>query len=101
MRGNLVRESGLADLALGTPAGDGNRFENNGFETSLPSDVEDDASDGSERVTEVFRRRRRRAEDGEFPVGDWRDQPAPTPQPSMPDPEAPPRPAARSATWSE
>jgi hypothetical protein len=99
VRANRVAGSGRADLALGRPAGGGNRFRENEFETSLPPDIESDASEGSDEVTEVFTALEERLDAGEFPAGDWRDQPVPGNQPSMPDPEAPPRPAERDTSW--
>jgi hypothetical protein len=101
VRGNVVRASGVADLALGSPTGDDNAFASNQFASSLPQDVENDASDGAESVSEVFAEQRRRFENDEMPSGDWQEQPEPGPQPIMRDPEAPPRPAEKSASWSE
>jgi hypothetical protein len=99
IRANRVDGSGEADLALGRPAGDGNSFQDNTFGTSLPPGIESDASDGSAAATDVFAALERRVENGNFPIGDWRDQPVPGDQPSMPDPEAPPRPAERDSSW--
>ena len=90
---NRVTGSDRADLALGRPAGDGNDFRGNELGTSLPPGIQSDASEGSAEVTDVFVALERQVETGEFPAGDWRDQPVPGDQPSMPDPEAPPRPA--------
>jgi parallel beta-helix repeat protein len=99
IRENRVEGSGLADLALGKPAGSGNDFRDNEFETSLPPGIESDASRGSTEVTDTFVALERRVETGAFPAGDWRDQPEPGAQPSMPDPGAPPRPADRTTSW--
>ena len=99
VRENEVGGSEVADLALGTPAGEGNRFSANEFSTSLPGDIETDGSEGSAEVTEAFEELERVVEAGEFPAGDWRDQPAPGDQPTMPDPEAAPRPADRATSW--
>lgn len=101
VRENDVSESGVADLALGDPAGDDNRFADNEFQTSLPDDIESEAtvSDGSERVTGVYEEQEQRAEDDEFEAGDWRDQPTPDDRSTMPDPEAPPRPAEKDTSW--
>jgi hypothetical protein len=96
---NRVDNSGRADLALGQPTAPGNRFTGNEFETSLPSNIESDASEGSADVSEVFSMLERQMENGDFPAGDWRTQPEPRSQPSMPDPEAPPRPAERDISW--
>ena len=101
IRENTVQDSGTADLALGTPAGDGNRFVGNTFETSLPRDIETDASGGAERVTAVFDELDRRVENGRLGTGDWRDQPVPDDRPTMPDPGAPPRPAGKEVSWDE
>ncbi|QLG61208.1 right-handed parallel beta-helix repeat-containing protein [Halorarum salinum] len=99
VRNNRVSGSGVADLALEAPAGDGNRFSGNEFATSLPESIEADASAGSEAVADVFADRLELAEDGEFPAGDWRDQPLPGDQPTMPDPEAAPRPVDKTTSW--
>ena len=100
VRDNRVRGSGVADLALGAPAGEGNEFDDNAFGTSLPEDLPTDASEGSEEVTAVFERRAELAEEGEFASGDWRDQPVPGDQPTMPDPTAPPRPVDKTTSWA-
>jgi parallel beta-helix repeat protein len=93
IRNNRVTGSDRADLALGRPAGGGNDFRGNEFGESLPPGIQSDASEGSAEVTDVFVTLERQVGTGEFPAGDWRDQPVPGDQPSMPDPEAPPRPA--------
>jgi hypothetical protein len=97
IRDNEVDGSGQADLALGQPAGEGNSFQDNEFGTSLPQGIESDATRGSTEVTDVFSALERQLQDGEFPTGDWRDQPVPDDQPSMPDPTIPPRPATRES----
>ena len=99
VRGNTVRESGVADLALGEPTGPGNQFTNNNVETSLPASIEADASAGSRRVASVFADLETLAESGEFPAGEWQTQPTPDDQPTHPAPEAPPRPATKSTSW--
>lgn len=99
VRENDVSGSGIADLALGHPAGGGNRFADNEFRTSLPEDIESDASDGDRRATAVYEEQERRAEHDDVAAGDWRDQPTPDDQPTMPDPEAPPRPAEKETSW--
>lgn len=101
VRKNRVGESGRADLALGEPAGRGNRFERNEFSTSLPPNIERDSNSGDERVTAVFEDQERRAERGDSLWGDWREQPVPDDQPSMPDSGAPPLPVNKSASWGE
>lgn len=99
--GNVVREndvsrSDIADLGLGHPVADDNRFADNEFDTSLPEDLEADASEGSQRVTAVYEERR--AEADEFDAGDWRGQPVPNDRPTMPDPEISPRPAEKETS---
>ncbi|WP_218780660.1 right-handed parallel beta-helix repeat-containing protein [Halorarum halophilum] len=98
VRNNQIGDSGRADLALGRPAGEGNSFHNNMFDTSLPPAIESGPTEGSAKVTAVFSALERQVETGTFPAGDWRDQPVPGDQPSMPDPEAPPRPAERASS---
>jgi len=90
VRGNLVSDSGRADLALGAPAGADNRFEDNQFASSAPTGIEADASRGDATVTQVYRAQERRAENAADIGGDWREQPEPGPQPTMRDPEIPP-----------
>lgn len=99
VRENDVSDSGIADLALGDPAGEDNRFADNEFRSSRPDDIEVNASEGDDRVTAVYEEQERRAEDGDFEAGDWRDQPTPDDRPTMPDPEAPPRPAEKDTSW--
>lgn len=96
IRDNVVSASGEADLALAAPTGEGNQFEGNQFATSLPADLQADASTGDEAVTEVFEERR--ADEEEFPNNDWRDQPEPGPRPTMRDPEMSPLPARKDAS---
>ncbi|HEY7667730.1 MAG TPA: cupredoxin domain-containing protein [Actinomycetota bacterium] len=104
VRDNVVRRSGRADLALGAPASDGNCFEGNEADTSLPPAIQtlygcEGASlagvgGGDPAPTVNLGIRFLDALDGAFPHGDWRDQPQPPEQPRMPSPlEAPPRPA--------
>ncbi|WP_226021572.1 right-handed parallel beta-helix repeat-containing protein [Halomicrobium salinisoli] len=100
VRNNVVRGSGEADLALGAPAGEGNRFAGNQFATSAPSGLRADASDGSRRVAAVFERQAV-AQGDPAPGGDWRDQPEPDPKPTMRDPGAPPRIADRATSWGD
>jgi hypothetical protein len=99
VRDNRVEGSGKADLALGRPAGEGNDFHDNEFGTSLPRNIESSASGGSDAVPDAFAALERQLENGEFPAGDWPDQPTPGDQPSMPTPEAPPRAAGRDISW--
>jgi len=99
VRNNVVLDSGRADLALGTPAGEGNDFSGNQFATSRPEGIQQDASAGDDRVSEVLDAQKREIEDGEFPGGDYREQPVPGDQPTMRDPEADPIPATKDASW--
>jgi plastocyanin len=103
VRDNLVRDSGLADLALGAPAAGGDCFAGNDAGRTAPPAIEllrgcDSAlagvGGGSLAPTLNAGVRFLDALDGSFPHGDWRSQPAPPEQPTMPDPaNAPPRPA--------
>jgi plastocyanin len=103
IRGNLVRGSGDADLALGAPAGGGDCFASNAFATSLPPAIEWRSGCGSPlsrfaggSLGLVFGPLERYldAAFGDVDVGDWRSQPPPPPQESMPGAEsAPPDPA--------
>lgn len=97
VRNNAVSGSGLADLAMGAPAGTGNCFEGNTFGTSLPAAIEtahpcsgptlSEAGGGDPAVTSVIAANFAAAASGERPPGDWKTQPAPPPQPNMKDPE--------------
>jgi plastocyanin len=103
VRGNLVRGSGDADLALGAPAGGGDCFASNAFATSLPPAIEwrngcgsplADIAGGSFGMVLGPLERYLGAAFGDVEVGDWRSQPPPPPQESMPGAEsAPPDPA--------
>ncbi|HET6714962.1 MAG TPA: PLDc N-terminal domain-containing protein [Actinomycetota bacterium] len=103
VRENVVRASGLADLALGAPAAGTDCFEGNDAGRTAPPAIEllrgcdswlADIGGGSIAPTLNAAVRFLDALDGSFPHGDWRTQPAPPDQPTMPDPEnAPPRPA--------
>ncbi|WP_313693712.1 right-handed parallel beta-helix repeat-containing protein [Halorarum halobium] len=99
VRNNRVSGSGVADLALGEPAGEGNEFAGNEFATSLPEGIQTDASAGSAEVTAVFDEHAELADEGEYPNGDWREQPLPGDQPTMPDPMAAPRVADKTTSW--
>jgi plastocyanin len=101
---NVVRRSGRADLAMGAPASPGNCFEGNEAGTSLPPAIQafygcsgpslSGLGGGDPAPTVNLGIRFLDALDGEFPHGDWRDQPEPPDQPQMPSPQdAPPRPA--------
>jgi len=84
---------------LGRPAGDGNDFHDNEFETGRPPSIESDASSGSEAVTDVLAELEAQVESGDFTAGDGQDQPTPGDQPGMSDPAAPPRPADVASSW--
>jgi plastocyanin len=93
VRGNRVSGSGVADLALGAPAGTGNCFSGNTFGTSLPAAIEtayacggpgSSAGGGDAAVSAVVAQNVALAESGELPPGDWKTQPVPPPQPNMP-----------------
>lgn len=97
VRNNQVSGSGLADLALGAPAGTGNCFAANTFTTSLPAAIQTtypcdgpslgEAGGGDPAVTSVIAANVVAAASGERPPGDWKTQPVPPPQPNMKDPE--------------
>lgn len=108
VRGNVVRRSGRADLALGAPSAGGDCFSENHPATSVPPNIETlygcdgpslswfGGGDLAPTMNTLFRYLD--ALDGEFPHGDWRTQPAPGPQPQMENPlTAPPFPADPSA----
>lgn len=95
VRNNTVSGSGLADLALGAPAGTGNCFAGNTFTTSLPPAIQTaypcsgpslgQAGGGDPAVTSVIAANFIAAASGERPPGDWKTQPVPPPQPNMKD----------------
>jgi plastocyanin len=100
---NVVRRSGRADLALGAPAGPRDCFAGNDFRSSLPPAIQtfygcgvrlNALGGGDLAITVTALGRFAEVEDGDFPHGDWRTQPQPPDQPSLPGAEsAPPRPA--------
>lgn len=105
VRGNVVRRSGLADLALGAPSAGGDCFAGNDASTSSPPAIElllpcsgprlGWGGDPAPTVTALIRFLD--AIDGAFPRGDWRTQPTPPDQPGMARPgAAPPFPALPS-----
>lgn len=108
---NLVRGSGLADLAFGGPASGGNCFSGNGYASSLPPAIQQLAgcgmaptagAGGDLSVTSRLLGRFAQVEGGEFPAGDWRRQPVPPAQPTMPGAaSAPPAPATDLPTAVE
>jgi plastocyanin len=103
VRDNLVRGSGVADLALSAPAAGGDCFAGNDFSSSLPVAIEwrhgcaswlRPMAGGSVAVAIGPLARYLEAASGDLEVGDWRTQPAPPPQESMRGAEqAPPLPA--------
>ncbi|HEX6401323.1 MAG TPA: PLDc N-terminal domain-containing protein, partial [Actinomycetota bacterium] len=106
VQGNVVRDSGRADLALAAPSTGGDRFCGNDARSSQPAALEllypcrgfaaFPGGGGSMAPTINLSSRYLDALDGEFPHGDWRQQPVPPPGlPAMPgDPAAaPPDPA--------
>jgi plastocyanin len=91
VEGNDVSGSGVADLALGAPSGEDNCFTGNEFTTSLPPAIETAYScatpppaGGDPAVTAILASNFARASAGELAPGDWKTQPAPPPQPNMP-----------------
>ncbi len=103
VRDNEVRSSGRADLALGGPALGGDCFTGNTFTSSSPPAIQvlngcgspiRRMAGGSLGITLAPLVRYLEAQDDHFATGDWRTQPAPDPQPSMPAAgHAPPDPA--------
>jgi len=94
VRDNVVRRSGLADLALAAPSSGADCFAGNDPSTSEPPAIEAlypctgrrafPAGGGSLAPTLEALTRSIDAQDGDFPHGDWRAQGAPPPQPGMP-----------------
>jgi plastocyanin len=100
VEGNVVRGSGIGDLALGAPADGGNCFEGNEFSTSVPPAIQVVAGcgfafgGGELSVTLESLGSYTTAESETFEYGDYRTQPEPPPQPQMPGASAaPPAPA--------
>jgi plastocyanin len=106
IRSNVVRRSGGADLAIAAPAAGGDCFEDNVADSSHPAAIEllypcdgfapFPGGGGSMAPTANVLARFVDQLDGDFPRGDWRQQPPPPEDlPDMPDdPEtAPPNPA--------
>ena len=103
VRGNVVRDSGRADLALGAPAAGGDCFSGNTISSSLPPAIQllrgcgsfgAKIGGGDLAPTVNLGTRFLDALDGAFPHGDWRTQPTPADQPVMMNPaKAPPQPA--------
>jgi Phospholipase_D-nuclease N-terminal len=106
IKDNVVRRSGRADLAVAAPAAGGDCFEGNDSDTSQPAAIEllypcegfrpFPGGGGSMAPTANVLARFVDQPDGDFPRGDWRDQPPPPDAlPDMPDDPAtaPPDPA--------
>ena len=106
MEGNVVRRSGRADLAVAAPSAGGDCFAANDAATSQPPAIERlfpcegfrpfPGGGGSMAPTSNVLARFVDQLDGEFPRGDWREQPEPPKGlPDMPDDPAtaPPDPA--------
>lgn len=92
VRNNSVTGSGVADIGVAEPVGENNRFEGNEYGTSLPEEL-NSIEDGSERVAEVYEEQREVANDGQFPSGDYREQPVPDDREGMANPQREPIPA--------
>ncbi|MEO5884679.1 MAG: cupredoxin domain-containing protein, partial [Candidatus Limnocylindrales bacterium] len=97
VEGNLVRDSGQADLALGAPGQGGDCFTGNDHSTSIPIAIEVVAGcDGGPRAGSVgaaaptvqLLAKFMAAIGGDGTDGDWRTWPAPSAQPEMPDASA-------------
>lgn len=92
VRGNRIRGSGRADLALAGPAGPGNCFDANGAQRTFPPALEHFAGCGGIRlpwVGDLSTSTRllgyvARARRGRYPSGAVADQPPPPPQPQLP-----------------
>jgi plastocyanin len=103
IRDNRVVRSGRADLALGGPASFGNCFTGNHYRVAAPAGLETFHGCGGLRLplgfdplplVSVVGYRGMTVEQRSFP--DWRDQPVPSAQPTMPAAAtAPARPAVR------
>ena len=101
VRNNRVRGSGLADLALGAPAGQGNRFVGNDVGRTAPGALQAlyapgtwlSRLGGGEMVATVTSLRRVvQLELGRsLASADWRDAPVPPEQPNMPNPTGAPQ----------
>jgi len=110
VRDNVVRNSGIADLVLGWPAAGGDCFEGNDYSTSLPPAIQwrhgCDSwlrhAPGGSLGAEIGPLTRFLQAQGDLEVGDWRSQPPPPPQPSMPAAgSAPPAPAIAGSAVPE
>ena len=94
VEGNIVRDSGQADLALGAPGLGGDCFTGNDHATSIPVAIEVVAScdgplragsSGAAAPSIQLLARFMAAIGGDGTDGDWRTWPAPPAQPEMPD----------------
>jgi len=94
VRDNVVSDSRLADLAVTGEDGDGNCFAGNTFDTSAPLDVETlapcEGEGRGDRDAGALDLARLATLDGKPPSGDYRTQPVPDPQESMPDADSAP-----------
>jgi plastocyanin len=93
VEGNVIRGSGLADLALGAPAAGENCFGTNDYGSSLPPGLEllagcartlTGGGGGDLSVSTSFLSLFAEGAGGSFPRGDWRTMAPPPPQPTMP-----------------
>jgi hypothetical protein len=98
VKGNVVENSGRADLALGGPANPGNRFVDNEADTARPGGIHESPLGvlgrraGDHWVTMVLAKSFLQTEIGDdWPGGDWQQYPPPDDQPGMDDPTKPPR----------
>lgn len=105
---NRVSDSGLADLALGGPAGAGNCFSGNAYSTAWPPTVESTSGCTSALARLGFGDplavlpslgRMLRWSQGDVEPPDWKDRPIPGPQPNMPDVTGPAKPAFPTPEW--
>jgi hypothetical protein len=99
VRGNTVSESGRVDLALGAPQAGGNRFVDNDASSSRPGGLTGGLRllGGDPAVTATLLEQYLQLENGDAPMGDWREAPEPPfdELESMPNPERAPREAVR------
>ncbi|MGH7628032.1 MAG: right-handed parallel beta-helix repeat-containing protein [Gemmatimonadales bacterium] len=102
VRHNAVWASGHADLALAAPAGAGNCFRGGRHQRSTPPGIQGLYGCGSPLkwigggdpgAFLLMYAQYRVARSGRIVSPNWRNYPAPPPQPGMSDPLAPPRPA--------